>query len=183
MEFFWLLIFMVIVFRVLRLLSERYGNGGKFEGPWGGPFPGGERPWKRAPNDEKNESRPKLNIPEYLTRRSGEPAAGEIAPGGEKPQPAVLEDVTVVIKPAAVEKKEPLPLEEHLAGKAVLPGCPRDEQGGAAPREHRRRAGAGPLDGLVCPGEMIKGVVWSEILGPRGGKGGRCLSVYKLKKP
>lgn len=37
-------------------------------------------------------------------------------------------------------------------------------------REHHDpHGGAEPFDGIVCPGEFIKGFIWSQILGPRGG--------------
>lgn len=173
MENLWLLLLVIVIFRSIWRLMERSRAQGGFDGPWGGPPSGGKEdlPWKRAPKGEEREHRPKLNIPEYLTRRSGDPAAGDAASKEKvKPRPAVEESVTVIEKTDAGKKPEKRLREGPLEDTAALPGCLREDQGELAPRERHRRRGDESLPGdIICPEEVIKGIVWSQILGPRGG--------------
>ncbi len=186
MEYIWILIIMMIVFRFIQRLGER--PNGTSDEPLGGPSPGHEElPFKSAPQGEESEYRPKLNIPEYLTRRSDEPGAGDVASArGE--EPPVAEGVVIAVeKPATVDKQKmrlkeyqdytmnierPVDVYREGARKELMAyaDC-AGEASDVVRREDARKgpAGPGPLDGMICPGELIKGILWSEILGSRGG--------------
>ncbi|MCL6634754.1 MAG: hypothetical protein K6T29_03165 [Peptococcaceae bacterium] len=166
MEYIWIIVIFVVVFKMLWRLVERFRDPGGLDGPWGGPLPGRDGfPRRRDPAGEQGASRPKLNIPEYLTRRSGSPAAGETAP-----EPAVEGAVKVAAKHTAAKEAGRGFGGECRAEPAVLPGCPRGELGEDTPRQHAgRHRKAGLFNGEVGPGCLLEGVVWSEILGPRGG--------------
>lgn len=172
MKYIWLLFMMIIVFRVIWRLSERSRAQGKFDGPWGGP-PSGQKdlPRNRAPKGEENEYRPKLNIPEYLTRRSSDPVAGDAVSKGEgKLRPTVEDGTAAIVKTDWGKTSEKRLSEDHLGDTAVLSQCSREDQQEAAHRERNRHRGeVDQFDDMICPGEVIKGVVWSQILGPRGG--------------
>lgn len=170
MKYIWLLFMMIIVVRMILHLSERSRAQGKFDGPWGGP-PSGQKdlPQKRAPKGEESEFKPKLNIPEYLTRRNGDPAAGDaVSKKQEEPWSDVEAGAAVIGKIDRGKKPEERLME--VGDTAVLSQCSREDQKEAAHRERNRRCGEVDLfDDMFCPGEVIKGVVWSQILGPRGG--------------
>lgn len=172
MKYIWLLFMIIIVFRMIWRLAERSRAQGKLDGPWGGPSSGqGDLPWKRAPKGEEREYRPQLNIPEYLTRRGGDTTAGDTASKEkEKPRPAIEDGTAVIEKTDRGKKPEKCLREDLLGDTAVLSQCSREDQKEAAPRERNRHRGEADLfDDMICPGEVMKGIIWSQILGPRGG--------------
>lgn len=125
-----------------------------------------------TPSGDGREDRPQLNIPEYLKRRSPAPGA-EAGAAGEGPKrrlpagncPPDAEKTVGETRPPTTRVREELPT------AAIDPaGCPREAQGDPALRlRRRRRTQGGLLDDMICPEEVIKGLVWSQILGPRGG--------------
>jgi len=57
---------------------------------------------------------------------------------------------------------------EYLTGESSEPTTENTDI--AACREHQGRPDQSePFDGIIRPGEFVKGFVWSQILGPRGG--------------
>lgn len=172
MKYIWLLFLMIIVFRMLWRLAERSRTQGGFDGSWGGPSSGqGELPRKSSPKVEEREYKPKLNIPEYLTRRSGDPAAGsKVSKEPEKPRSDVEGGAAMAEKPGKKEKPGKRRREDHLEDTAVLSQCSKEDQKEAAHRERNRHRGEVDLpEDMICPGEVMKGIIWSQILGPRGG--------------
>lgn len=169
MKYIWLLFMVIIIFRMIWRRSRAQG---KFDGSWGSQSPGQkDLPWKRSPKGEERDFRPKLNLPEYLTRRSDGTATGDADSKEEgKPRPAVEDGATGVGKQDWKKKPEKTLREERSGDTAVLPRCSLEDQKEAAPRERHGWQGDSDLfDDVICPGEVIKGIVWSQILGPRGG--------------
>jgi len=171
---FWL-VFLFLLARSIWRLMERAGGKGRFDGPLGGPPPGMGRP---VPESEE---KPKLKIPEYLTRRSEEP------PGYEQPDELSVMRRDWEEEPLA-EYSEPVVLAEEMAappvkgqpsglcpegpvaGAEVKAPCGMEgEKGGPARKRCERSDQEGPFSDMVCPGQVVKGMVWSQILGPRGG--------------
>lgn len=169
---FWL-IFIFIVARSIWRLLERTGNNGKFEGPLGSPPTGMGRP---VPGSEE---KPKLQIPEYLTRR------GEEQPGYEKPgelpinrkgraEPAVSYGEPVVTAgwndPALQGQHARLCPEfpSEVAAVKISRG-----KAGEKERLHQKRrkqvCKGKPFSDLLDPDQVLMGMAWSQILGPRGG--------------
>lgn len=141
MEYIWLIIMVVIILRSVGRLMERSGYRGKIE------IPRKELPYgeddlflESTPAGEPGESKPELGLPEY---------------------PAGRGSLAVVSNVSRYEGRQEGP-----------PVRIRPERGGNIDtrREHDGRCGAAELfDGGISQQEFIKGMVWSQILGPRGG--------------
>ncbi|OPY57414.1 MAG: hypothetical protein A4E55_01681 [Pelotomaculum sp. PtaU1.Bin035] len=56
----------------------------------------------------------------------------------------------------------------YLAGSAG-PTAAGDNNVNTCQDLHGRHGGSELFDGIVCPGQFFKGMVWSQILGARGG--------------
>ncbi|MDD4238113.1 MAG: hypothetical protein PHT62_06110 [Desulfotomaculaceae bacterium] len=166
---FWL-VFLFILARSIWRLMERAGDKDKFEGPLGSPPPNMGRP---IPGSEEQ---PKLKIPEYLTRRSEQQPSYE-QPGelsaqrkdweavGEYRDPAILAgDMT---EPCLKGKPAGLCPEGSLKGAAVEAECGMTGKKESPARE--RRGQEDLFSDMLCPGQVVKGMAWAQILGPRGG--------------
>lgn len=147
----------------------RTGPRGKFDGPLGGPSPGMGMP---IPGSEE---KPKLKIPEYLTRRN-EDQSGESAKIKNVDEVVLKEYREPVV--AAGKMAKPC-LKEQSSG--LCPGGPLDGAGvkvpcaGEGKRENPARMRRGrsdledPFSDMLCPAQVLRGMAWSMILGPRGG--------------
>ena len=147
---------------------ERAGAKGKFDGPLGGPPPGVGRP---IPGSEE---KPKLKIPEYLTRRS-EDQPGQLS-AKRKDREAVAECREPVVlagdmaEPCLKGRPAGMRPEGSLEGAAVKAPCGMEGKKGNPARKRRERSGQeDPFSDLLCPGQVVKGMAWAQILGPRGG--------------
>lgn len=128
----------------------------------------------------ESEDKPKLKIPEYLTRRSEEQPGyeqpGELSakiedreaePVKEYHEPVVLAgDMT---EPSF--RAQPAWLcPEASVGAAVKAPCGMDGEKGSPARKRRAQSGQeNPFSDMLSPGQVVKGMAWSQILGPRGG--------------
>lgn len=190
MENLWVLIFLAIIFRSIWRIIQRGGQQGRTGEPWEYPPRRREIPGRGRPGPV-NQDRPKLNIPEYLKRRDGGTAGGGDAPVAvEKPQPPAREIPVPVAteplpparetvftreRPAAEERPEQPGREEYTPVlaftecpvEAMPPGADKEATCRKGPGHRRRRFG--PLEGAICPEELYKGIVWSQVLGSRGG--------------
>lgn len=168
---FWL-VFLFILARSIWRLIERIGANGKFEGPLGGlPPTGMGRPMPGS------EERPRLNIPEYLTRRSEEKPAEELPAGrnGCEAEPLDKYSEPVVLagemsepylkgQPHGVCPEGPLAVTE-----AKAPCGMEGKKEGPARKRRERSYQEDPFSDMLCPDQVVKGMAWSIILGPRGG--------------
>lgn len=142
MEYIWLIIMVAIILRSVGRLMERSGYRGKFE------LPRKELPCdeddlllESTPSGEPGESIPALSLPEYPAARGGDlTAAG---------------DVTMTVG----MQKEPAGQRPPERGRNI-DTCRELDDG---------LCGAELFAGGISQREFIKGMVWSQILGPRGG--------------
>lgn len=164
---FWL-VFLFIVARSIWRFLERAGANGKFEGPLGSPPAEIERP---VPGSEE---KPRLQIPEYLTRRSEE-QPGELHDrkyGRTEPIEEYSETVVLTGEPAQPgmngrhgRLRPDVPL-EVAAVKTTGDIKGRKKIG------QKRSEGLKQEDmfsDLLSPDQVVKGMAWAQILGHRGG--------------
>lgn len=117
-------------------------------------------------------------------------AAEKDGPPAGVPAPAVEENSLcprVNGAPAGAEpgwvRQPEKPLREGKPPEtAAAAACQGEERAGAR-RSRQRRGNMDVFDGLVCPGEIIRGVVWSEILGSRGGLQAKGRSIRASSRP
>ena len=158
---FWL-IFLFLLARSIWRLMERAGAKGKFDGPLGGPQTGMGRP---IPDSEE---KPKLKIPEYLTRRSEE-QPGELS---AKRKDRVTEPVEECrdAEPSMKGRPPILRSEGSLEDAVVKAPCRMEGKKGNPAQKRRESCDQeDPFGDLLCPGQVVKGMAWAQILGPRGG--------------
>lgn len=142
MEYIWLIIIVVVILRSVGRLMERSGYRGKLE------LPRKELPYdeddlflESIPAGAPGQSGPELKLREFPAGRGG-----DLTVAGDVPRTVGMQ-------------KEP-------AGQRP-PGCGRNV---GSRRELDGSCGAAELfDGGIGQREFIKGMVWSQILGPRGG--------------
>lgn len=154
---------------------ERAGDKGRFDGPLGGPPAGMRRP------GPESEEKPKLKIPEYLTRRSEEPPGyeqpdelsvmrrdREEEPLAEYSEPAVLTremaEPPVKGQPSGLYPEGPAARAETKASYGM-----EGHKESPARKRRQRSDREDPFSDMLGPGQVVKGMVWSQILGPRGG--------------
>lgn len=142
MEYIWLIIMVAIILRSVGRLMERSGYRGKFE------LPRKELPYdeddlflESTPSGEPGESIPALILPEYPAARGGVTVAGNVSRYEGRQEET------------AVQRR-------HDRG-GNIDACRELDDG---------RCGETELfEGGIGQREFIKGMVWSQILGPRGG--------------
>jgi len=174
MKYIWLIFMVFVIGRtVWRLWARARGRGGP-EGTGGYPYPcptPEDLPAGNEPGAEPEQPHRKLNIPEYLTRRSDDVAAVTPVPPREKPAAGVEGGLDAAAQPGRdVQPLQPAPREYSSSEPAAVPGSTRAAGAAHVRREPRRRCDqAETANDLICPGEYLKGMAWSQILGPRGG--------------
>ncbi|MHB8985757.1 MAG: hypothetical protein ACYC38_07435 [Eubacteriales bacterium] len=117
-------------------------------------------------------------------QKDGPPAVVP-APGGEENSlcPRV-NGAPAGAEPGWVRQSEKPLREGKPTETAAAAACQGEEQAGAGARRYQQRRGSMDVfDGLVCPGEMLRGVVWSEILGSRGGLQAKGRSIRTSSRP
>lgn len=142
MEYIWLIIMVAIILRSVGRLMERSGYRGKFE------LPRKELPYdeddlflESTPSGEPGKSIPALSLPEYPAARGGDlTAAGDGS------------------RTAGVQKGPAGQRPPERGGN--IDTCREPDDG---------LCGAELFGGGISQREFIKGMVWSQILGPRGG--------------
>lgn len=166
MKTIWIIILLVILVRSIWRRMERTGAPDRYEEPAGTtPSDLEEPPLESVPEDG---GRRKLNLPDYITGRG----SGPVAPVEEDETPAVAERAAMSRPPVEAERPGSLARELRLEVEDCLPlpeNLPNQTRV-CTPRERRKRRGGGDyfID-ISGPGQVLKGVVWAEILGPRGG--------------
>jgi len=144
MKYIWLFIMVLVVLRSIRLLVKRSRSWGKPDAPWDDLSFNPEDMFPgSSPVGEPGENKPGLNLPEYPTRQSDDTSAG-----------------------GAIAGYEGMPEELTNTKECRLD---QDNKMNTCREHHVRHGGAELYDGMVCPGEFFKGMVWSQILGSRGG--------------
>ena len=173
MKTIWLIFMAFVIARLVwRLWARIRDRGGKGTGGYPYPFPTPEDlPAGNEPGAEPGQRGRKLNIPEYLTRRSDDVTTVTPVPPQEKSTPVVEGGLHTASQPARdIQPLQPATRECTSRAPVALPESTREEGDTHVCREPRRRRDqAGAADELICPGEYMKGVAWSQILGPRGG--------------
>lgn len=175
MEYIWSLIILIIAFRIIQRLAERSRTGDRFGDLRNRPQAGRAKLHFRRTTDGQY----RLKLPEYWTGRRGKPAAGYDVSAGK--------DLWPVTGGAASTVEKQRRIMERVAGNMTeeFPeSCPLLEAEGAKGHE----AGSGKrygrndrdlLEDMICPDGLVRGVIWSEILGPRRGlsrRRGSCQS-------
>ena len=166
MKTIWIIILLVILVRSIWRRMERTGTPGQYEEPAGtAPSDLEEPPLESVPGDG---GRRKLNLPDYITGRGG----GPVAPVEEGEPQAVAEGAAIARRSVEAEQPGSLARELRIEAEDCLPlpeNLPEQTRV-CAPRERRKRHGGGDyFINISGPGQVLKGVVWAEILGPRGG--------------
>jgi len=165
MEYIWSLIIVIIVFRIIQRLAERSRAGGRFGDIRNRPQPGRAKLHFRRTTDGQY----RLKLAEYRTGRRGKPAAGDDVAAGK--------DLWPVTGGAASTVEKQRWIMEEVAGNVTeeFPeSCPLLEAEGANGHEagsgkRYRQNGRDLLEDMICPDGLVRGVIWSEILGPRRG--------------
>ncbi|MCL6638489.1 MAG: hypothetical protein K6T80_02245 [Firmicutes bacterium] len=160
MKYIWLIFVLFLIVRAIwRIIENSRGRGRDVSGdlPREELPPAGRLPARTG-------ERRKPDLPGYLTRRSGSPGAETSAgpgqgagphPDGEPRPPG---GTVPEVQPADAVERHPLP-------ETACPERPREHRGGPGqPRARRRDRG-----NALCPEDVLNGIVWSQILGPRGG--------------
>ena len=170
MEYFWLIILAFIIFRAIAGQPRRYEPRGKYDVPRED-FPYKEEEMLYAEEEllpaglsagEPGERRQELNVPAGPAGRGGDltHAGAESGYEGRRPGPSGVRrsgrggDLT---KRLSYESRQ-----EGPAGERRQSTGPRREL-------NRCRSGEELFEDGLSRQEVIKGIVWSQILGPRGG--------------
>jgi tRNA(Ser,Leu) C12 N-acetylase TAN1 len=119
-----------------------------------------------------NEEKPKLKIPEYLTRRSEEQSSESIQMKDMEEEPVEEYRKPVILKGETVEsclKEQPASLfhEVSLEGAAVKVTC--NMEGKKVRKRHKQCDPEDTFSDMLSPSQVVRGMAWSMILGPRGG--------------
>lgn len=142
MKYIWLVLMVIIILRSVELLMKRSESRGKFDAPRDDlPFNEEELLLESVPAGEPGESGPGLSLPEYPAMRGG--------------------DSTKVSNDSGYKGRQ-----VETAGER-RPDCGNNID--CRQELHGRCDGAELFDGGISQREFIKGMVWSQILGPRGG--------------
>lgn len=165
---FWLIFLFILARRIWRFL-ERAGSNGKFEGPLGSPPTGMDGP---GPGSE---GKPKLQIPEYLTRQSEQPV--ELTTGRkDRAEPAMDYVEPVVLagdlnEPRFKRKPERPDFEDSLVvvGGTAL-GAIQEKKRSTVQKRDSLIQQEDLFSDMLHPEQVVKGIAWSQILGPRGGR-------------
>lgn len=161
---FWL-VFLFILARSIRRLMERAGSRGKYEGPAGGFPPDMGRPLP------ENEEKPQLKIPEYLTRQ-GEEQPDYDHPGEKKGWKTGQEEENRETVVLAGKTAEPCFSSDNSLGyTAGNAPCSVEEISREHParKQYERSKHQDLFRDMLNPDQVLKGMAWSQILGPRGG--------------
>lgn len=139
MEYIWLVFLLVIILRSVDLLMKRSDSRGK---P-GAPRDDGAEDlfFESSPAAGQGESRLELNLPGYLTGRGG--------------------DLTTVSHDSGYKERREEPAGERRSGQGDKVDSRRELPG--------RFGEAELFEGGISRKEFVKGMVWSQILGSRGG--------------
>jgi len=157
---FWLVVLFIVGRSIWRYLEQA---GAKDEdNVEKGRLPGSSGPI--PDNSKKN----KLNIPEYLTKREEE--TGYQTPGGLGNANAYWEAEQLAAAYGQELYTESTPLDyqmqqspEQVADSVEVPA--RE----ATCKQKKSVGGEDLFDDLITSKQIIKGMIWSQILGPRGG--------------
>lgn len=160
MKYVWAIFILAVILKsVWRLVERARAQGNYGDARAGLPSRQGDQPWGGAAKGE--------------AARRGSPPADAPAPVlEEKLRSARMDGAPTGAEPGWERQLEKSFREGRLRENegAAAAACPGEDQAGTAARRRQKRHGdADMFDDLICPGEMIRGVVWSEILGPRGG--------------
>ena len=142
MKYIWLIIMLIMIVRSIVLQRKRVESRGTIDAPREDPpFDAEELFLESSPACEPGESGTELDLPEEQAGRGG--------------------DLTKVSNKPGSEGRREGPVGERLSERGSnIDSC----------RElHGRCGGAELFDGGIGQREFIKGMVWSQILGPRGG--------------
>ncbi len=164
----WIIIFLVVLLRSIWRRMERTGSAGRYEEPVGTAAPD---PVELPPEHEPGErGRRKLNLPDYITGRgSGSDASGGEGAPRSVPEKAAAGRLSLEVegRPGRKAREVNIALPDRRSLPENLPG----QTFAAAPRRSRRqRAEEYFIDFSDGPEQVLKGIVWAEILGPRGGR-------------
>ena len=164
MKTLWLIIFLYILLRSIWRLMGRTGPAGRYEDPVGTADPDPlELPPEHVPGER---GRRRLNLPDYITGRSSEP----VASGGEG---------VILTEPVKASVREQRPLEGEGQGRKsgempesrCLTGDLPPQSLAVNTRKSRRQRAAEHIIGFSAgPEQVLMGIVWAEILGPRVGR-------------
>mgnify|MGYP006902024798 CR=1 FL=1 len=164
MKTLWIIIFLVILLRSIWRRMERTGPAGRYEEPVGtvdsDPL---EQPPEHLPGER---GRRKLNLPDYITGRRSEP----VTSGGEGvifsgPAKATVEERRPPAGEGPGRKSGEVPESRHLTENLHLQPLAVTSR-----KSYRQRAEEYFSDFSAGPEQVLKGLVWAEILGPRGGR-------------
>lgn len=142
MKYIWLVLMGIIILRSVRLLMKRYESRGKSDAFLDElPFNSEDLFLESTPAGEPGESGPGLNLPEYPASRGGE--------------------LTTVSNDSGHKGRQVKPAGERRAGRGKNIDSLQELYG--------RCDGPELFDDGISQREFIKGMVWSQILGSRGG--------------
>ncbi len=142
MEYIWLIIIVAIILKNLGRLTERYGSRGKIDFPREEPpFDAEDLLLESTSGGEPGESEPEPDLTAYPDGRGGLVVVSNVSRNEERQEGPPV-------------RRRP----EH--------GWDTDT--GREP-DYGRCGAAELFDGGISQREFIKGMVWSQILGPRGG--------------
>lgn len=153
----WMIILLVILVSSIWRRMERAG--------WGTAY---REPKETLPEVTYGEGGRKLNLPGYITGRDSEPVVPE-----RKDEPGVRrERIAAARRPLETEQPgwEAGEINLELPGRLPPTGNLPGQALGVVPRERcKERTGKNCFTDIQGPGQVLQGIVWSEILGPRGG--------------
>lgn len=141
MKYIWIILMVFLLIRSIKLLARQAGTGTSDGSNARVPTPAyGEKTWAESPPaSEPGANGTYAYLPENQAGWPGHTPAGETEP-----------------------RRAP----ENLAGVRRLE---RDEKAAPSPERCRRGDEPMPVAGMVFPGELLKGMVWLQILDSRGG--------------
>lgn len=151
-------------------MMERAGQAGRPGEPWGYPRGGRDGTTRPVPEDKEEEYRTPLNIPEYLKRPSGVTSGAAGIPG-EADDHLPSRAATASSSRGALDVRAPeLILREYAPSAACVVNTPGDVKVDESRRIQEQQQKENPLDGVLSPSELMRGIIWSQVLGPRGGR-------------
>ncbi|MBP7331402.1 MAG: hypothetical protein BWY65_01556 [Firmicutes bacterium ADurb.Bin373] len=175
MEYLWLAILVAIILRAfgrqpIGRQPGRYKPRGKFDVPREGlpynekemPYAEKEMPPAGFPAGEPGERRREFNVPPDPARRGGDltHAGAEYGYAGRRQSPAGVR---------RSGRSGNLTKELSYGSRQEGPAGERRQSTGPSRELNRRRSGEELFEDGLGRQEVIKGMVWSQILGPRGG--------------
>lgn len=170
MENLWILLLLIVIIRSIWRMMERAGQAGRSGEPW--EYPGGGRggATRPVPKDKEEEYRTPLNIPEYLKRRS-DGTSGTSETPGEADAHLPSRVATTSSSRDAVEGRAPEQImREYAPSAAYVDNTPGDAKADESRGIQEQQQRENPLEGILNPSELMRGIIWSQVLGTRGGR-------------